>query len=57
MTNDEKDLLKAILELTKEYQSALKSKYIFKPMAYSLYKVWQHWDKKEHNRLLKGESE
>ena len=55
MTDEEKNLANVIVELTKEYQQALKNPYVFKPMAYSLYRVWEHWDKKEHKRLENGE--
>ena len=49
-----KVLQKAILELTAEYEKALDGDFIFKPMSFALYHLWQKWDAKEHKRLLDG---
>ena len=49
-----KDLKKAIEELTAEYNKAIENDYVFKPMAYTLYHLWQKWDDKEHKRIERG---
>ena len=46
-----RDLKKAIEELTEEYNKAIENDYVFKPMAYTLYRLWQKWDEKEHSRI------
>ena len=42
-----KELQKVIMELTAEYAKALNNEHIFKPMAFTLYHLWQKWDDKE----------
>lgn len=49
------DLQRVIKEISTEYEKALTTPYVFKPMAYTLYKVWSRWDSKEHKRIMKGE--
>ena len=50
-----RDLKKAIDELTAEYTKALEKDFVFKPMAFTLYHLWQKWDAKEHARLERSE--
>lgn len=55
MTEKEcKDLQQVFFDLSDEYNKALENKYVFKPISYALYRVWEKWDKKEHNRLEEG---
>ena len=35
-----------------EYQQAVNNKYVLKPMAYTLYKLWKHIDETEKPRKL-----
>lgn len=46
-----RDLKKAIEELTAEYNKAIENDNVFKPMAYTLYRLWQEWDVKEYSRI------
>ncbi|MBQ1294363.1 MAG: hypothetical protein IIY21_10015 [Clostridiales bacterium] len=46
---------KAIEELTTEYNKAIENDYVFKPMAYTLYHLWEKWDAKEHSRICNTE--
>lgn len=46
-----RDLKKAIEELTAVYNKAVEDVYIFKPMAYTLYHLWEKWDAEEHSRI------
>ena len=41
----ETDLDRAITELKKEYEQALRDNYIQKPLAYALYQVWKKVDR------------
>ncbi len=51
----ERDLKKAIDELTEKYTNAIENDYVFKPMAFTLYHLWQEWDAKEHSRISNTE--
>ena len=46
-----RDLKKAIDELTAEYNAAIESDFVYKPMAYTLYHLWKVWDAKEDSRV------
>ena len=46
-----RDLKKAIEELTTMYETNIENDYVFFPMAYTLYHLWQKWDAKEHSRI------
>lgn len=46
-----RDLKKAIEELTAEYNKAIEDGYVFKPMAFTLYHLWQKWDDIEYSRI------
>ena len=46
-----RDLKKAIEELTAEYNQAIEDGYVFKPMAFTLYHLWQKWDDIEYSRI------
>lgn len=50
-----RDLKKAIEELTAEYSKTIENDYVFKPMAYTLYHLWQKWDAKEYARITNTE--
>lgn len=52
-----RDLKKAIEELTAEYNKAVENDCIFKPMAFTLYHLWQKWDSKEHSRVSNTKAE
>lgn len=48
-----RDLKKAIEELTEEYNKTLEKDFVYKPMSFTLYHLWQKWDSKEHIRTFK----
>lgn len=51
----ERDLKKAIEELTTEYTKTIENDFVFKPMSFTLYYLWQEWDVKEHSRISNTE--
>lgn len=51
----ERDLKKAIEELTAEYTKTIENDFIFKPMSFTLYHLWTEWDVKEHSRISNTE--
>lgn len=50
-----RDLKKAIEELTAEYTKTIENDFVFKPMSFTLYHLWQEWDAKEHSRISNTE--
>lgn len=46
-----RDLEKAIEELTAEYTKVIENDNVLKPMSYTLYRLWERWDVKEHSRI------
>lgn len=50
MTKDELKLEYAIKRLKKEYEKALKLKFIHKPLAYAIYQTWKYYDVYEKGR-------
>ena len=51
----ERDLKKAIEELTVKYTKTIENDFVFKPMSFTLYQLWQEWDIKEHSRISNTE--
>ncbi len=41
---EQKELKKAIKDLTLLYEQALQSKYIYNPLAFALYHTWKKFD-------------
>ena len=47
----------AIKDFIDEYDKAVKSGYVFKPISYALYHTWKIWDEKEKIRDISGKDD
>lgn len=51
-----KKIGKAIGDLIANYEDAIHTDFVYKPISYALYQTWKKWDEKEEPRKTKNSS-
>ena len=52
-----KKIGKAIGDLIANYEDAIHTDFVYKPISYALYQTWKKWDEKEEPRKTKDRHE